>query len=28
VTTAILLILMALPNLRKAREQAFQEEET
>lgn len=28
VTTSILLILMALPNLRKAREQAFQEEET
>ena len=28
VTTAILLVLMALPNLRKAREEAFTEEET
>jgi len=28
VTTSILLILMALPSLRKAREEAFTEEET
>jgi len=28
ITTSVLLILMALPNLRKAREEAFTEEET
>jgi TctA family transporter len=28
IATAILLVLMALPSIKKAREQAFQEEET
>jgi len=28
ITTALLLILMALPSIKKAREEAFQEEET
>ena len=28
ITTAILLVLMALPSIKKAREEAFQEEET